>query len=86
MLRTGRPESKGLGFTLVIWCGYVCGFAAKLTLAFGDGQALPPVSWLYLLNSATVRAHAWLYYRYSRCKRALGPPEPAGRLQSPRHA
>lgn len=64
MLRSGRPEGKSLGFTLIIWCGYLCGLGAKLIVAATAQTPLPPVVWLYLLNSLTVGTHAWLYRRY----------------------
>jgi hypothetical protein len=66
MLRSGRPEGKSLGFTLIIWCGYLCGVGAKLIVATVQHMPLPPVLWLYLLNSVTVGTHAWLYWHCER--------------------
>lgn len=77
MLRSGRPEGKSLGFTLIIWCGYLCGLSAKLIVAATQHSALPPVVWLYLLNSVTVGTHAWIY---RRCELR---PAPAPRAGSP---
>lgn len=72
MLRTGRPEGKGLGFTLVILCGYAAGAGAgaKLMLAAGGG-ALAPVFWLYVLNATSVGLNLFLQWHLAR--RDAGP-------------
>jgi hypothetical protein len=66
MLRSGKPEGKGLAFTLIILCGYVAGGSAKL-LPAGSGHALQPVFWLYALNTLSVGINlglqAWLARR-----------------------
>lgn len=61
MLRSGRPEGKGLGFTLVILAGYLSGATAKLVLAVG-GPHLAPVFWLYALNAASVGLNLFLQW------------------------
>ncbi len=66
MLRSRRPEGKGLTFTTIVWCGYLFGATAKLVLAFGAGTALAPVFWLYVLNSLTVAINAGLYCHFRR--------------------
>lgn len=65
MLRTGRAEGRGVGFTLVILLGYVAGALSKL-LATHAGAALQPVAWLYLLNIVSVGANAALQWRFTR--------------------
>lgn len=65
MLRTGRPEGKGLAFTLIILCGYLAGATAKLLLA-AQGQTLPPVFWLYGLNTLSVAANLTLQWHLGR--------------------
>lgn len=66
MLRRQRAEGKGLTFTAIIWCGYLCGAAAKLLLAFAAGRTLPPVFWLYVLNATTVGCNALVYLHFRR--------------------
>ena len=61
MLRTRRPEGKGLGFTLVILCGYFAGASAKLLLSL-DGRPLAPVFWLYVLNASSVGLNLFLQW------------------------
>lgn len=65
MLRTRRAEGKGLAFTLVILCGYVCGAAAKLVFA-AQGAGLAPVFWLYLLNTGSVALNLALQWHLAR--------------------
>jgi hypothetical protein len=72
MLRTHRPEGKGLPFTLVILTGYLCGAGAKLIVA-AHGAALAPVFWLYLLNTLSVATNLFLQWRY----RVAREPAPA---------
>jgi hypothetical protein len=76
MLRSGRPEGKGLPFTLVILAGYLCGAAAKL-IATSQGAPLAPVFWLYLLNTASVGVNLFLQWHCgvraaARCAPAAG--------------
>jgi len=79
MLRTGRPEGKGLAFTTIIWTGYLCGATAKLLIAGATDTAVAPVFWLYLLNSFTVGTNGALqWYLPRRAARAAvaGPTVP----------
>jgi hypothetical protein len=75
MLRTRRAEGKGLGFTLVILCGYLAGASAKLVLA-SDGASLAPVFWLYLFNGCSVGTNLALQWHYggSALMRTLSAP------------
>jgi lipopolysaccharide export LptBFGC system permease protein LptF len=66
MLRRKRAEGKGLTFTTIIWCGYLCGASAKLLLALAAGGELPPVFWLYVLNALTVGLNAAVYLHFKR--------------------
>lgn len=66
MLRRRRPEGKGLTFTAIIWCGYLCGAGAKLLLGFAAGPVLAPVFWLYVLNALTVGLNALVYLHFRR--------------------
>jgi hypothetical protein len=76
MLKTGHAEGKGLGFTMVIWTGYLAGALSKVVAADAPDIPLPPVFWLYLLNSVTVGINAWLQWylpqRRTRNARRLG--------------
>jgi hypothetical protein len=65
LLRSGRAEGRGLGFTLVILCGYLAGALSKLS---GDssGAGLPPVFWLYVLTTLSVGADAKLQWHFTR--------------------
>lgn len=65
MLRTGRPEGKGLAFTLVILFGYAAGAGAKL-LHLAAGRPLEPVFWLYALNATSVSLNLLLQWRLAR--------------------
>jgi len=62
MLRSGKVEGKGMGFTAIILCGYVAGALAKLALV-ASGHALPTVFWLYLLNTLSVGCNLLLQWR-----------------------
>jgi len=62
MIRSGRAEGKGMVFTAIILCGYLAGALAKLALA-RSGHALPPVFWLYALNTFSVLANLLLQWR-----------------------
>ena len=66
MLRTGRAEGKGIGFTLIIWFGYLAGAVSKLTAAHVPGVPLAPVFWLYLLNTISVGINGWLQWYLQR--------------------
>lgn len=70
MLRTGMPHGKGMGFTLVILLGYLCGALAKLLLA-ARGPALAPVFWLYALNASSVGTNLLLQWRLRPRTRAV---------------
>lgn len=70
MLRTGRPEGKGVAFTSIVLCGYVAGALAKLVLA-SDGQPLAAVFWLYALNTASVATNLVLQWHLGRIARPL---------------
>lgn len=76
MLRHRRPEGKGLGFTLIILCGYVAGASAKLLLTT-HGAALAPVFWLYLLNGSSVALNLFLQWHYGRRLAAIQEPTAA---------
>ena len=69
MLRQGRAAGKSLAFTLIIWSGYLAGTVAKLVGAELGHTALPPVFWLYVLNSLTVGANAWVQGRLESARR-----------------
>jgi hypothetical protein len=75
MLRSGRADGRGLGFTLVILAGYLAGVMSKL-LGLHDGTGLPPVFWLYVLNSLSVGVNAALQWRYTR-RAVLPQPLPS---------
>lgn len=77
MLRTGRPEGKGLPFTLVILCGYASGATAKLVLA-AQGAALAPVFWLYALNLGSVALNLFLQWHLQPCRKAARAARAAG--------
>jgi hypothetical protein len=68
MLRTGRAEGKGLCFTLIIFCGYLAGAAAKIVLSTGSA-ALAPVFWLYALNATSVGLNLFLQWHLGRQNR-----------------
>ena len=65
MLRSGRAEGKGLVFTAIILCGYVADALAKLALS-SHGHTLPPVFWLYALNTVSVGGNLLLQWRLRR--------------------
>ena len=65
MLRTRRPEGKGLVFTLVILLGYAAGASAKL-LHLAAGRPLEPVFWLYALNASSVSLNLFLQWHLAR--------------------
>lgn len=66
MLRTGRAKGKGLGFTMIIWVGYLAGAASKVATADAPDILLAPVFWLYLVNSFTVGFNGWLQWYLPR--------------------
>lgn len=43
MLRTGQAEGKGLGFTMIIWTGYLAGAVSKIVAAETTDIPLAPV-------------------------------------------
>ena len=67
MLRTGRAQSNGLVFTLIILCGYLFGAGSKMLVAT-RGAELAPVFWLYAANAVSVALNLalQLYYRRRR--------------------
>ena len=65
MLRCKSAQGRNLGFTFIILGGYVAGVASKL-LALHSGAGLPPVFWLYLLNSLSVGVNAVLQWHFAR--------------------
>jgi hypothetical protein len=71
MLRTGQAEGKGLGFTLIIFCGYLAGAAAKIALATVT-TPLAPVFWLYALNATSVGLNLVLQWHFGRQGKARG--------------
>ena len=73
MLRSGRAEGKGCAFTLIIACGYACGTVAKVVAA-RHGSAIPPVFWLYLLNTASVLINLALQWHYRTDRAESGSP------------
>ena len=75
LLRSGSAEGRRLGFTLVILCGYLAGALSKL-LGTPASAGLPPVFWLYLLNTLSVGANAALQWHFRRLQ-AFGDTQPA---------
>jgi hypothetical protein len=69
MLRTGRAEGKGLSFTLIIFCGYLAGAAAKIAL-ITQATPLAPVFWLYALNATSVGTNLVLQWHLGRPSRS----------------
>jgi hypothetical protein len=65
MLQSRSAQGRGLGFTLIILAGYLAGVLSKL-LGMHAGTSLPPVFWLYVLNSASVGANAALQWHFAR--------------------
>ncbi|WP_353474904.1 hypothetical protein PVT71_15155 [Salipiger sp. H15] len=65
MLRTCEARGKSLPFVLVIGFGYLCGVASKL-LIWRETGLLPPIVWLYALNSCVIGVDALLVVRYTR--------------------
>lgn len=72
MLRSRRPEGKGLPFTFIVLGGYLCGMSAKLLLWMA-GQALQPVFWLYALNTGSVAFNLFLQWRLAVPSMAAHP-------------
>jgi hypothetical protein len=66
MLRTGRAEGKGLGFTIIIWTGYLAGAVSKVVAVDAPDVSIAPVFWLYLLNSVTVGINGALQWYLPR--------------------
>lgn len=65
MMRTRRPEGKGLAFTLIILAGYVAGASAKW-LSASPGAEMPGVFWLYTVNGASVAMNLALQWYFGR--------------------
>jgi uncharacterized membrane protein len=72
MLRTGRAQSNGLGFTLVILFGYLFGASSKMLVAV-RGAELAPVFWLYAVNAASVAVNLGLQLHYGRRRGEVRP-------------
>ena len=53
MLRTRRPEGKGLAFTAIVLAGYVAGGCAKW-MSVLPGAGIPGVFWQFAANGASV--------------------------------
>jgi hypothetical protein len=84
MLRTGRAEGKGLSFTLIIFCGYLAGAAAKITLSTAT-TPLAHVFWLYALNATSVGINLVLQWHFGRPSRSGVAAAPvATTMSSPR--
>ena len=64
ILRTGQAQSNGLGFTLVILCGYLVGASSKMLVAV-RGAELAPVFWLYAVNAVSVAVNLALQVRFA---------------------
>lgn len=69
-VRTGRVSGKSLGFLVLVFVGYLCGIAAKLTYAWSQGRPVPWVTALYAVNAGMVAVDAILYVLFSRQERA----------------
>ena len=65
MVRTRRPEGKGLAFTLIILVGYVAGASAKW-MSVAPGAPIPGVFWLYAVNGASVTMNLALQWYFAR--------------------
>ena len=66
MLRSGRAIGKGLGFTVIIWAGYLAGTVSKLVAAHAPDVPLDPVFWLYLVNTVSVGVNGGLHWYLQR--------------------
>ena len=69
MMRSRRPEGKGLAFTLIILIGYIAGATAKW-LSAGAGQAIPGIFWLYAINAGSVTMNLVLQWYFGRLVQA----------------
>jgi len=69
-LRVRRVEGKSQVFLILVLLGYVTGVIAKLLYAAAHEEAIPRVTWLYVLNGAMVFIDLMLY----RTFRAKGSP------------
>lgn len=65
MMRTRRPEGKGLAFTLIILVGYVAGASAKW-MSVAPGASVPGVFWLYAVNGVSVTTNLALQWYFAR--------------------
>ncbi|MCT4369177.1 hypothetical protein CLG85_001970 [Yangia mangrovi] len=73
MIRLQEARGKSLPFVLVIGFGYLCGVASKL-LIWHETGVLPPIVWLYALNSMVIAVDASLVVRYTHTLDWDGPP------------
>lgn len=65
MVRTRRPDGKGLPFTLLIMLGYVAGASAKW-MSVPSGAPIPGVFWLYAANGASVTMNLALQWYFAK--------------------
>lgn len=70
MLKSRRPQGKGLPFTFIVLAGYLSGAAAKVVLGLQEGP-LPILFWLYALNGASVALNLGLQWHYGPAGRAV---------------
>lgn len=84
MLRTGQAEGKGLSFTLIIFCGYLAGAAAKIALITA-ATPLAPVFWLYALNATSVGMNLVLQWHLGRPRRSGLAPAPVAATMASHH-
>jgi hypothetical protein len=77
MLRCKSAQGRNLGFTLIILGGYLAGVASKL-LGLHWGTGLPPVFWLYVLNSLSVGVNAALQWHFARHAAPCAAPATTG--------
>lgn len=65
MVRTRRPEGKGLAFTTIIMVGYVAGASAKW-ISVAPGTPIPGVFWLYAVNGVSVTMNLALQWYFAK--------------------
>ena len=72
-LRCKSAQGRNLGFTFIILGGYLAGVVSKL-LGLHSGASLPPVFWLYVLDSLSVGVNAALQSALRSARRASRRP------------
>src|SRR5450759_2054347 len=77
MLRCKSAQGRNLGFTLIILGGYLAGVGSKLLGLHWDAS-LPPVFWLYVLNSLSVAGNAALQWHFARHAAPRAAPATTG--------